>query len=70
MILHIYVKKKRVNVLQSTEPERQGSKEGPREMHGAPREGGNRSNVLVPVGAGWHWNLTDWLIGMDGGGEC
>lgn len=39
MILHTYVEKKRVNVLQSTEPERQGSKEGPREMHEAPREG-------------------------------
>lgn len=30
---------------------------------------GNRSNVLVGLGECGHWNLTDWLRGMDGGEE-
>lgn len=40
MILYISVERKRGNVLQSTEPDRQGSKECPREMYGSLREGG------------------------------
>lgn len=69
MILHIYVKKKSkcATVHRTGEARQQGR---PKRDAWSSKRRGNRSNVLVPVGAGWYWNLTDWLIRMNGGGEC